>query len=163
MITPLGLAWRNGYVRCLKSTFDKKYLISEMKRNARNIMPIVVLDDITKKSKCYLINDDFTDFDIITDLSGKILCKKIDDISDYMINKLSIQKLNIDDEVKELKCLQNELINYSKLDNKGIEKYKNSKIKELKDQLDLLKDDDFADLSYLSTLERDLRIVKKIK
>ncbi len=72
--------------------FDKPYLISEMKRNHNNIVPVVVIDINTKKSKCYLINDQMTDFDEIT--SESVLCKRIEGIADYMINKKNLQKSN---------------------------------------------------------------------
>ncbi len=110
-LTPIGIAWRSGFVRCCSDCFDKPYLISEMKRNPNNIMPVIVIDIITKKAKCYLINDTMTDFDEIT-LENKILCRRIEGIANYMINKKNIQKSNLSIDEKEVACKSNELKHY---------------------------------------------------
>ena len=89
---PIGLAWRNGFVRCCSDSFDKSYLISEMKRNPKNIVPVVVVDTTTKKAKCYLINSTRTDFDLI---NNPLLERDVEGISNYMINKKDIQKSNL--------------------------------------------------------------------
>lgn len=92
MNTPIGLAWRGSFVRCCSDCFDKPYLIEEMKRSVNNIVPVVVIDIITKKATIYLINSTMTDFDVI---SYPVLARKIEGIAEYMINKKNTQKSNL--------------------------------------------------------------------
>ena len=113
MTTPIGIAWRSGFVRCCSDCFDKSYLISEMKRIPNNIMPVIVIDIITKKAKCYLINDTMTDFDEIT-AENKILCRRVESIANYMINKKNIQKSTLSIDEKEVSCNINTLKHYNK-------------------------------------------------
>ena len=103
MKTPIGIAWRNGFVRMCSDCFDKPYLISEMKRNPNNIMPVIVIDITTKKAKCYMINSSMTDFDEVTS-SEPVLCRRIETIADWMINKVKVQKSNITPEEKTDLC-----------------------------------------------------------
>jgi len=110
MNTPIGIAWRNGFVRCCSDCFDKPYLISEMKRNASNIMPVVVLSITTKKAKVYKINSAKTDFEII---NQPALTMKVEAIADYMINKKNIQKSNKTIKKKQELGRLNELKNYN--------------------------------------------------
>jgi len=110
--TPIGLAWRKGYVRCCSDCFDKPYLIQEMKRNANNIVPVVVINITTKKAKCHIINSAMNEFDIISD---PVLERRIEQIADFMINKKNIQKSNKTVKQKEELCTLNEKKNYSKL------------------------------------------------
>ena len=110
-LTPIGIAWRKGFVRMCSDCFDKPYLISEMKRSHNNIMPVIVIDIITKKAKCYLINDTMTDFDDITS-ENRILCKRVGAIANYMINKKNIQKSNLSIDEKEVACKSNDLKHY---------------------------------------------------
>jgi hypothetical protein len=117
ILPPIGLAWRNGYVRCLSNSFDKKYLIQEMKLNDKNIIPICVLDETTKKAKTYLINLELTDFDLISD---KILERKVETMANYMINKKTIQKSNKTPKEKEKECYENELRELYKINEKEI-------------------------------------------
>jgi len=109
MIAPVGIAWRNGFVRMCSDCFDKPYLISEMKRNSSNIVPVVVISNTTKKAKVYKINSAKTDFDIITEPA---LTMKVEGIADYMINKKNIQKSNKTKKKKEEMAKLNELENY---------------------------------------------------
>tara|TARA_R110000822_G_C15186686_1_gene480907 strand:+ start:463 stop:885 length:423 start_codon:yes stop_codon:yes gene_type:complete len=106
---PIGIVWRNGYVRCCDDCFDKPYLIKEMIRNVGNIVPVVVLNKKTKKAQCYLINDTMTDFDLITD---HLMCRKVQGIANYIINKVNIQKskLSLDDQNES--CEINYKMNY---------------------------------------------------
>ena len=112
MKTPIGIAWRNGYVRMCSDCFDKPYLLSEMKRDPNNIMPVIVINIITKKAKCYIINDPMTDFIEIT-LENKILCRKIEAIADYMVNKKNVQKSALTVDEKEVSGKINELKHYN--------------------------------------------------
>ena len=102
--TPLGLYWKNDYVRCLKSVFTsetKKYLLSEMKRNPKNFKTVVVLDDNTKKAECFFPNDKLTDFDQVHDLLGKTFCKKVEARANYQINKYNTQQAKISADERE--------------------------------------------------------------
>ena len=113
MITPIGIAWRNGFVRCCSDCFDKPYLIQEMKRNPQNVEPVIVIDINTKRAKCYIINSTFTNFDDVT-TENKIKCRQIEGIANYMINKKNIQKSNLSIDEKEVSCKINELKHYRK-------------------------------------------------
>jgi len=126
MKTPIGIAWRNGFVRCCSDCFDKPYLISEMKRSSNNIVPIIVIDIVTKKSKCYLINDIMTDFEVTTE--NKTVCKRVNGIADYMINKKNIQKSNLSVNEKTDCCDLNEFKHYEK---QKLELHKESMFKNL--------------------------------
>ena len=112
MTTPIGIAWRSGFIRCCSDCFDKPYLISEMKRNPNNIVPVIVIDIITKKSICYLINDTMTDFNITTE--NQTICRKVNGIANYMVNKKNIQKSNLTVDEKQVTCNINELKHYRK-------------------------------------------------
>ena len=100
MNTPVGVVWRTGYVRLPKSIFNssKPYLISEMKRNKHNIEPVVVIDDITKTAKCYLINAELTTFETYND---SLLCRKVESVSQWAIEKYKIQISNKKPQDKE--------------------------------------------------------------
>ena len=95
---PIGVAWRNGFVRCTSDSFNKAYFIQEMKRSRNNIVPVVVLDEQTKKAKTLLINSSMTDFDVIND---PILQRRIEGIGTYMINRTHVQKSKMSNEDKE--------------------------------------------------------------
>ena len=122
MKTPIGIAWRNGFVRCCTDTFDKSYLISEMKRNPDNIMPVVVLNPITKKAECFIINSQMTDFEKYDNM---LLCRRVEGIADYMILKTKIQLSQKSVKDKERFCELNELRNYNhkKIDEKAFNKF----------------------------------------
>tara|TARA_R100001086_G_C11773749_1_gene241613 strand:- start:40 stop:420 length:381 start_codon:yes stop_codon:yes gene_type:complete len=120
--TPIGIAWRNGFVRCCTDTFDKSYLISEMKRNPDNIMPVVVLNPITKKAECFIINSQMTDFEKYDNM---LLCRRVEGIANYMILKTKIQKSKKSVKDKEIFCQLNEEKNYNhkKIDEKAFDKF----------------------------------------
>ena len=125
-MTPIGIAWRTGFVRCCSDCFDKPYLIERMKASNNNIVPVVVIDVTTKKAKCYMINSGMTDFDDVTSFEP-VLCRKIEGISDYMINKKNIQKSNLTIDEKEIACDYYEKRDYrhsnlSKKDSDGLKK-----------------------------------------
>ncbi len=122
MKTPIGIAWRNGFVRCCTDTFDKSYLISEMKRNPDNIMPVVVLNPITKKAECFIINSQMTDFEKYDNM---LLCRRVEGIANYMILKTKIQKSKKSVKDKEIFCQLNEEKNYNhkKIDEKAFDKF----------------------------------------
>jgi len=112
---PIGLIVRNNYFRTLKSIWTgevKDFVISRMKASVNNIKPVIVIDDTTKKTVCHLINEEFTGFDIRTGLEADILCRKVDTIANYMINKVKIQKSNLTVDEKEVSCKINELKHY---------------------------------------------------
>ena len=111
---PIGMAWRNGFVRCTSDAFDKAYLIQEMKNSKNNIIPVVVLDIVTKRAKTYLINFEMTDFDLIND---KVLERRVEGIGAYMINKKNIQKSkkNKEDKEKLIKLVNRKYLRHEKL------------------------------------------------
>lgn len=109
MITkyPLGLIARTDYFRVLKSIWTqevKDFLIKRMVDNPHNIKPVIVLDDITKKSKCYFLNDNNTDFEISENLVYSGYCKKVEDIAEYMIKKVKLQKSDKTENEKQRLC-----------------------------------------------------------
>tara|TARA_R100001086_G_scaffold133408_1_gene69310 strand:+ start:371 stop:709 length:339 start_codon:yes stop_codon:yes gene_type:complete len=108
---PIGLAWRKGFVRCTSDAFNKAYLIQQMKNSKNNIIPVVVLDIVTKRAKTYLINFEMTDFDLIND---KVLQRRVEGIGTYMINKKNIQKSNKSAKEKIKLCQENERDNYGR-------------------------------------------------
>ena len=111
MKTPIGIVWRPEYVRMCSDCFDKPFLIERMKASTNNIKPVLVIDITTKKAKCYIINSPMTDFEEITQ-DNKVLCRKIETIANYMINKKSIQQSNLSVDEKEVSCKINELKHY---------------------------------------------------
>ena len=111
--TPIGIVWRKEYVRMCSDCFDKPFLIERMKASSNNIKPVIVIDTTTKKAKCYIINSIMTDFEEITE-DNKVLCRKIETIANYMINKKNIQKSNLSVDEKEVSCKINELKHYRK-------------------------------------------------
>ena len=40
----------------------KEFILSRMKHSEGNIKPVIVIDDNTTLSKCYIVNDTLTDF-----------------------------------------------------------------------------------------------------
>ena len=121
MKTPIGIAWRNGFVRCCTDTFNKSYLISEMKRNPDNIIPVVVLNPSTKKAECFIINSDMNNFEKYNNM---LLCRRVESIADYMVIKSQIQKSDISVKDKIHYCNLNEEKNYNhkEIDNKDFDK-----------------------------------------
>jgi len=109
--TPIGLAWRNGFVRCCSDCFNKPYLIERMKASVNNVVPVIVVDIVTKKAKCYMINDAMTDF---IEEPRSPLCRSIEGITNYMINKKNIQKSQLTVDEKVVSCNINELKHYRK-------------------------------------------------
>ena len=122
MKTPIGIAWRNGFVRCCTDTFDKSYLISAMKHSPKNIIPVVVLNPTTKKAQCFIINSQMTDFEKYDNM---LLCRRVEGIADYMITKTKIQKSKKSVKDKEKFCQLNEEKNYNhkKIDEKAFDKF----------------------------------------
>ena len=128
MKTPLGLYYREKCIRTISTVwnkqFTKDYIIDSCKRSSGNIKPIIVIDETTKKAECYIIKSDFSGFEEYHDT---ILCRQIESIADYSINKYKIQKSNKSKEDKE---------KYIKL---AVKKYYNHKELESKDENDLNK------------------------
>ena len=108
MITPTGLYYRAKCIRTLKSIWNKKstkdYIIDSCIRNPRNIKPIIVIDETTKKADCYIINSELNGFEEHHDV---ILCREVESIADYSINKYKIQTSNKSKEEKERLCTHN--------------------------------------------------------
>tara|TARA_R110002051_G_scaffold5125_1_gene27423 strand:+ start:517 stop:912 length:396 start_codon:yes stop_codon:yes gene_type:complete len=122
MITkyPLGLMARTDYFRVLKSIWTqevKDFLIKRMVDAPSNVKPVIVLDDVTKKSKCYFINENNTDFELITSMEGVRHCRRVDSIANYMIGKVKFQKSNKSEKQKEelVKLLEKKYIKKEKL------------------------------------------------
>jgi len=104
---PIGLYARKDFFRCLKSMFNtelKQFILSRMKHSSGNIKPVIVIDDNTKLSKCYLVNDTLTDFIEQTDTHAKLLCLRVNKTADWQIKKTKIQKSNISNKEKIRLC-----------------------------------------------------------
>ena len=110
--TPIGIVWYKEYVRMCSDCFDKPFLIERMKADVMNIKPVLVIDIITKKAKCYMVNSDFTDFNEVP--NEMIHCRLVEAIADYMINKKNIQKSNLSVDEKHVSCEINKLKHYRK-------------------------------------------------
>ena len=108
MNIPTGLYYRTKCIRTLKSIWDKestkKYIIDSCKRSSGNIKPIIIIDEITKKAECYIIKSDFSGFEEYHDT---ILCRQVEAIAEYSINKYKIQTSNKTPEEKEKLCKDN--------------------------------------------------------
>ena len=101
---PIGLLARTDFFRVLKTRWDqeaKDFIIERMKASTANIKPIIVLDEITKTSECYLINSTFTDFELQIGFEADRLNRKVESIADWFINKVRIQKSNLSLDDKE--------------------------------------------------------------
>ncbi len=101
---PIALLARKDFFRVLKTRWDqecKDFVIERMKASSSNIKPVIVLDDITKTSECYLINNTFTDFELKSGLEADKMCRRVESIADWFINKVRIQKSNLSRDDKE--------------------------------------------------------------
>ncbi len=101
---PIGLLARTDFFRVLKSIWTqetKDFVIERMKASTSNIKPIIVLDEITKTSECYLINNTFTDFEIQTGFEADRLNRRVESIADWFINKARIQRSDLSMDDKE--------------------------------------------------------------
>jgi len=104
---PAGLYARPQCFRVLKSVWTNEcqlFVISRMKAAAGNIKPVIVIDDNTKKSKCYLVNENIDDFDEITGLDAAALCRQVDETAEWQIEKTKIQNSNKSKASKEQIC-----------------------------------------------------------
>ena len=112
MKTPLGLVFRTEYIRTLKSIWSVKknrdYVIERCIANAKNIKPVIVIEDNDYSSECYLINAALDGFDEHHDI---VLCRKVEAIAEYMKTKYTIQKSNKSIKDKEKYCALNETRN----------------------------------------------------
>ena len=108
MNIPTGLYYRAKCIRTLKSVWNKQstkdYIIQSVKRSSANIKPIVVVDETTKKADCYFINSELNGFKEHHDV---ILCRQVEAIAEYSINKYKIQTSNKTPEEKEKACAHN--------------------------------------------------------
>ena len=133
MNIPTGLYYRAKCIRTLKKIWDKQstkdYVIQSVKRSSANIKPIVVVDEITKKAECYIINSELNGF---VEYHDTILCRQIEAIAEYSINKYKIQTSSKSKEDKIKYCLLNRIRNYDRaeLETKD-EKSFNKFVKEL--------------------------------
>ena len=133
MKTPLGLIFRSEYIRTLKSIWSIKknrdYVIERCIANAKNIKPIIVINDNDYSSECYLINAALDGFDEHHDI---VLCRKVETIAEYSVTKFHIQKSNKSIKEKEKYCMLNETRNlrHQQLESKD-EKDFNKFVKEL--------------------------------
>tara|TARA_R110000824_G_scaffold115000_1_gene265882 strand:- start:216 stop:617 length:402 start_codon:yes stop_codon:yes gene_type:complete len=104
---PLGLVARTEYFRVLKSIWTKDvkdFLIKRMVDSPNNVKPVIVLDDETKKSKCYFINKDNTDFELMEGMDSEKHCRRVNGISDYIIKKVKLQKSDKEEDEKKRLC-----------------------------------------------------------
>jgi len=104
---PVGLLARTDYFRVVKSRWDqecKDFVLERMKASANNIKPVIVLDETSKLSECYFPNPRLTGFDLKTGLEADIMCRRVESIADWMINKVRIQKSNLTHEEKVDAC-----------------------------------------------------------
>lgn len=132
--TPLGLYYRNGFIRTISTVWNQKntksYIIERAKKRAGNILPIIVLNVNTKKAECYKLNNNLDDFVVYHD---DILCLRVESIADYSILKYAVQTSNKTQDEKKKLCDQNELKNYRHQPlEKNQEKELNKFVKELK-------------------------------
>ena len=108
MNCPLGLSYRAKCIRTIKKVWNKQstkeYIIDSCKRSSGNIKPIIVIDEITKKAECFIINSELNGFEEHHDV---ILCREVESIADYSINKYKIQTSNKSKEEKERLCTHN--------------------------------------------------------
>tara|TARA_R100001143_G_C3342203_1_gene124870 strand:+ start:886 stop:1293 length:408 start_codon:yes stop_codon:yes gene_type:complete len=131
---PTGLYYRAKCIRTLKTVWNKQstkdYIIQSVKRSPiHNLKPIIVIDETTKKADCYFINSALNGFDEHHDT---ILCRQIEAIAEYSINKYKIQTSSKSKEDKIKYCLLNRIRNYDRaeLETKD-EKAFNKFVKEL--------------------------------
>ena len=127
---PHGLYARKDFFRCLKSIFNtelKEFILSRMKHSEGNIKPVIVIDDITKLSKCYIANDNLTDFILQTDTHAKLLCLRVNKTAEWQIKRTKIQKSNKSNEEKQRICdlLESKYILNHKLQSKDIKEIEN--------------------------------------
>ena len=127
---PHGLYARKDFFRCLKSIFNtelKEFILSRMKHSEGNIKPVIVIDDITKLSKCYIANDNLTDFILQTDTHAKLLCLRVNKTADWQIKKTKIQKSSKSNKEKIRLCdlLESKYILNHKLQSKDIKEIEN--------------------------------------
>ncbi len=104
---PPGLYAKTLYFRVLKSIWNqelKDFVISRMKATAHNIKPVIVIDDTTEKSKCYLINSAMTDFELQTGFEADLLCRRVDNTAHWQIERTKIQKGTKSKAEKEIIC-----------------------------------------------------------
>ena len=102
---PVGLLARTDYFRVLKSVWTqeaKDFVIERMKTSPKNIKPVIVLDDVTKKSECYMINSNLDTFVLNNDLIAQQYCLRVESISEWFIGKAKIQKSNKSQAQKEI-------------------------------------------------------------
>ena len=114
MKTPLGLIFRTEYIRTLKSIWyvkkNRDYVIERCIATAKNIKPIIVIDDNDYSSECYLINATLDGFNEYHD---QVLCRQIEAIAEYSVTKQKIQQSNATTNDKEKFCKLNETRNYN--------------------------------------------------
>jgi len=113
MNCPLGLSYRAKCIRTIKKVWNKQstkdYVIDSCKRSSGNIKPIIVIDEITKKAECFIINSELNGFEEHHDT---LLCRQIESIANYSIIKYKIQNSNKTKNDKEKYCKLNTNRNY---------------------------------------------------
>jgi len=104
---PIGLLARTQYFRVLKSIWTqevKDFVITRMVASANNIKPVIVIDDATKISECFMINRAMDTFELVTGFEATRHCRRVEAIADYHINKVKAQKSRISVTEKEKVC-----------------------------------------------------------
>ena len=118
---PTGLYYRDKCIRTISSVWNKQstkdYIIESIKRSSRNIKPIIVINETTKKANCFIINSELNGFEEHHDT---ILCRQIEAIADYSITKYQIQISSKSKEEKEkfVKLAVKKYYNHEKLETK---------------------------------------------
>jgi len=98
----------------------KAWVLERMRASKGNLKPIIIIDDVTKKSKCYMYNATLTAF---TEESNPLLCNKIDlRWADFMVKRSDILKSNKTVRQKEEDCFKNEMKVYFKKSDSEITK-----------------------------------------
>jgi len=113
---PIGLYARSKFFRTTKTVFNaevKAFLIERMKASSGNLKPLLIIDEATKKSKCYIINETKTDFIEITGDEAKILCMMVDDTAEWQIKRTRVQKSNLSIADKSRACTMYEKRDYN--------------------------------------------------
>tara|TARA_R100001086_G_scaffold42759_1_gene18872 strand:- start:43 stop:402 length:360 start_codon:yes stop_codon:yes gene_type:complete len=94
---PLGLFARTEFFRVVKSVFTKEcesFILSRMKATSRNVKPVIIVDDNTKECICKIPNNSLTALIDANDTYAQILCVRVYQNADYMVQKFQIQKSN---------------------------------------------------------------------
>jgi len=94
---PLGLIAKTDCFHVFSSVFTKEcesFILSRMKASSKNVKPVIIVDDNTKECICKIPNNSLTTLTVANDTYAQILCVRVYQNADYMIQKFQIQKSN---------------------------------------------------------------------